>query len=180
MPYLTNSASHARSLSHHILLFRLALYAFLKLFLKLYGCHSCGCACAANNARYLHYVRKIWLILPELMCSFQRLSHACISINDFIVKPRTAHYNSYNLLDLDNPTWITVVILELIHALKPWPHGTGAFIRTKPSGSAVFCWLRITKLIAWSCTGDVSFKYLPYQLSMVVYLTTMVVTGNGG
>jgi hypothetical protein len=43
----------------------------------------------------------IWLILPELMCSFQRLSHACISINDFIVKPRTAHYNSYNLLDLD-------------------------------------------------------------------------------
>lgn len=44
----------------------------------------------------------IWLILPELMCSFQRLSHACISINDLIVKPRTAHYNSYNLLDLDN------------------------------------------------------------------------------
>ena len=27
--------------------------------------------------------------------------------------------------------------------------------------------------------GDVSFKFLPYQLSMVVYWTTMAVTGNG-
>src|SRR3954463_2261146 len=74
-----------------------------------------------NNPRILesNMIRvEIWLILPELMCSFQRLSHACISINDLIVKPRTAHYNSYNLLDLDNPTWITVVILELIHAPK--------------------------------------------------------------
>ena len=32
------------------------------------------------------------------------------------VKPRIAHYNSHCLLDLINPTWITVVILELIHA----------------------------------------------------------------
>jgi hypothetical protein len=43
----------------------------------------------------------IWLILPELMCSFQRLSHACISTRLNKVKPRTAHYNSYNLLDLE-------------------------------------------------------------------------------
>jgi hypothetical protein len=41
------------------------------------------------------------LILPELMCLSQRLSHACLSINDLIVKPRMAHYNSYNLLDLE-------------------------------------------------------------------------------
>ena len=27
--------------------------------------------------------------------------------------------------------------------------------------------------------GDESFKFLPYQLSMVVYWTTMAVTGNG-
>lgn len=33
----------------------------------------------------------IWLILPELMCLFQRLSHACLSLNELIVKPRTAH-----------------------------------------------------------------------------------------
>jgi hypothetical protein len=43
----------------------------------------------------------IWLILPELMCSFQRLSHACLSIIVLNEKPRTAHYNSYNLLDLE-------------------------------------------------------------------------------
>ena len=29
------------------------------------------------------------------------------------------------------------------------------------------------------CVGDESFKFLPYQLSMVVYWTTMAVTGNG-
>lgn len=34
-------------------------------------------------------------------------------------------------------------------------------------------------LIAWSCTGDASFKCLPYQLSMVGSAPTMVVTGNG-
>jgi hypothetical protein len=27
--------------------------------------------------------------------------------------------------------------------------------------------------------GEVTFKYLPYQLSMVVYWTAMVLTGNG-
>lgn len=57
------------------------------------------CTCVMVHELTLFTI--IWLILPELMCSFQRLSHACISINDFIVKPRTAHYNSYNLLDLD-------------------------------------------------------------------------------
>ena len=29
------------------------------------------------------------------------------------------------------------------------------------------------------CTGDISFKFLTYQLLMVVYWTTMVVTGDG-
>ena len=33
-----------------------------------------------------------------------------------------------------NPTWITVVILELIHATKLRPRGKSAFIRTKPIG----------------------------------------------
>jgi len=42
------------------------------------------------------------LILPELMCSFQRLSHACLSITCQTGKLRTAHYTSLNLLDLDN------------------------------------------------------------------------------
>ena len=34
-------------------------------------------------------------------------------------------------------------------------------------------------LIARACPGDVSFKCLPYQLSMVRAMPTMVVTGNG-
>lgn len=34
-------------------------------------------------------------------------------------------------------------------------------------------------LIARARPGDVSFKCLPYQLSMVGYAPTMVVTGNG-
>ena len=34
-------------------------------------------------------------------------------------------------------------------------------------------------LIAWPRAGDVSFKCLPYQLSMVRDMPTMVVTGNG-
>ncbi len=29
------------------------------------------------------------------------------------------------------------------------------------------------------CAGDESFKFLPYQLSMVRYWLTMVATGNG-
>ncbi|KAM3715612.1 hypothetical protein ACO02O_07491 [Dirofilaria immitis] len=50
---------------------------------------------------------------------WSRLSHACLSSNKpIMVKPRTAHYNSYNVLDVDYPTWITVAILELIHAPK--------------------------------------------------------------
>ena len=28
------------------------------------------------------------------------------------------------------------------------------------------------------CVGDESFKFLPYQLGMVVYWTTMALTGN--
>ena len=58
-----------------------------------------------------------------------------------MVKPRIAHYNSHCLLDVDDPTWITVVILELIHArTAPTSDGTSAFIRTKP----MICRLRST------------------------------------
>ena len=33
--------------------------------------------------------------------------------------------------------------------------------------------------IAWSCTGDSSFKFLPYQLSKVGYGPTLALTGDG-
>jgi hypothetical protein len=81
-----------------------------------------------------------------------------------------------------------VVILELIHANRvPTGHGRSAFIRSKPIGAAVsavvsyknLVTLNNFLLIARSCTGDASFKCLPYQLSMVGSAPTMVVTGNG-
>ena len=37
-----------------------------------------------------------------------------------MVKLRMAHYISYNLFEGDFTTWITVVILELIHAKGPF------------------------------------------------------------
>ena len=75
-----------------------------------------------------------------------------------------------------------MVILELIHAIELRPQGTSAFIRTKPISASRRCGL-VTLNNAVDrfglCTGDISFKCLPYQLSMVVYVPTMVVTGNG-
>jgi hypothetical protein len=57
-----------------------------------------------------------WLILPVVICLSQRLSHAGLSISQNKVKPRMAHYISYGSLDLRYLTWITLEILELIHA----------------------------------------------------------------
>ncbi len=38
-------------------------------------------------------------------------------------------------------------------------------------------WIKVTDRIAGLC--DKSSKFLPYQLTMVVYWTTMALTGNG-
>lgn len=74
------------------------------------------------------------------MWSFQRLSHACLSTCVFNTKPRMAHYNSYNLLDFDiNPTWITVVILELIHAQKLNLMGSMRILVENQASSDVLC-----------------------------------------
>ena len=61
----------------------------------------------------------------------------------------------------------------------------GAFIRTEPTGcssavsdSSVMTLDNFTDR-SRPCVGDVSFKCLPYQLSMVRDLPTMVITGNG-
>jgi len=100
------------------------------------------------------------LILPVVICLSQRLSHACLSMNWFKVKPRIAHYNSRRFLDL-RYTWITVVILELIHAIELRPYGTSAFIRTKPiSGNTVVWWLWITTQIA-----SVLYRQCIFQVS---------------
>ena len=43
--------------------------------------------------------RAIWLILPVVIRLSQRLSHACLSISNYTVKLRMAHYISYSLFD---------------------------------------------------------------------------------
>ena len=48
--------------------------------------------------------------IKPCMCKYKRL---------YTVKLRTAHYISYSLFDTYLTTWITVVILELIHARNP-------------------------------------------------------------
>jgi hypothetical protein len=81
-----------------------------------------------------------------------------------------------------NPTWITVAILELIHATQLRPRGKSAFVSPKPirsSRPAHLVTLNNFVPIACPSGGDVSFKCLPYQLSMVRAMPTMVITGNG-
>ncbi len=46
-------------------------------------------------------------------------------------------------------------------------------------GYALLVTLDNLQPIAWPRAGDVSFKCLPYQLSMVRDMPTMVITGNG-
>jgi hypothetical protein len=57
----------------------------------------------------------------------------------------------------------------------------GAFIRSKSIRSNPVFVMTLDNFspTAWPCAGGVSFKCLPYQLSMVGDMPTMVVTGNG-
>ena len=61
----------------------------------------------------------------------QRLSHACLSINDFILWNWELLIISVIVYLMVLATWITVVILELIHASNPNLR-RGVFIRWKP------------------------------------------------
>ena len=66
---------------------------------------ACPCvfvsAALAQQLQVRRRVNKIetWLILPVVIRSSQRLSHACLSINIYTVKLRMAHYISYSLFD---------------------------------------------------------------------------------
>ena len=53
----------------------------------------------SNRTSHSVWIR-IWLILPVVIRSSQRLSHACVSINNFTLKLRMAHYISYSLLEI--------------------------------------------------------------------------------
>ena len=76
-------------------------------------------------------------------------------------------------------TWISTVILELIHASRPDFCGRVVLIRhwTIPA-CPVSRWLMVIERIA-CFGGDNSFKFLTYQLSTVGYWPTVALTGNG-
>ena len=60
-----------------------------------------------------------WLILPVVICLSQRLSHACLSINNLYGETANGSLNQLWSTWQSLTTWITVVILELIHAKIP-------------------------------------------------------------
>ena len=56
--------------------------------------------CLTNNGLESKSLTLVtWLILPVVICLSQRLSHACLSLSDYTVRLRTAHYISYSLFD---------------------------------------------------------------------------------
>ena len=59
--------------------------------------------------------------------------------------------------------------------------GTAHLLDQNQPGFGLSDLMTLDKLeqIAWPRAGDVSFKCLPYQLTLVGYLPTMVITGNG-
>ena len=115
----------------------------------------------------------IWLILPVVICLSQRLSHACVSISiirrncEWLIKTVIVYLIIESYMDNRDK-------LQLIHAVRPGPRVVIISIKPFPSG---VWWIIIIERIAEFC--DKSFKFLPYQLWMVVYWTTMAVTGNG-
>ena len=61
---------------------------------------------------------ETWLILPVVICLSQRLSHACLSVNNSY-ETANGSLNQLSFIWWSFTTWITVVILELIHAKRP-------------------------------------------------------------
>ena len=107
----------------------------------------------------------------------QRLSHACLSINESILWNCEWLIISVIVYLMVLATWITVVILELIHASNP-DSRRGVFIRWKPMRGHPRI-LVIHNNFRIDLRIDASFKFLPYQLWMVGYWPTMALTGNG-
>ena len=77
-------------------------------------------------------------------------------------------------------TWITVVILELIHAPRPDSVEGLCLLVTEPT-QVLLGLLVIHNNPAYriASAGDESFKFLTYQLPTVWYWPTVAMTGNG-
>ena len=104
-----------------------------------------------------------WLILPVVVRSSQRLSHACLSMNiiqwncEWLIISVIVYLIVPCYLDnRSNSRANTCINAQLLDGqyLLDWNH---------PS-SLVIWWFTITFRIAWLHAGDGSFKFLPYQM----------------
>ena len=104
-----------------------------------------------------------WLILPVVVRSSQRLSHACLSMNiiqwncEWLIISVIVYLIVPCYLDnRSNSRANTCINAQLLDGqyLLDWNH---------PS-SLVIWWFTITFRIAWLQAGDGSFKFLPYQM----------------
>ena len=75
------------------------------------------------------------------------------------------------------PTWITVVILELIHASKPDFAEGLCLLDTEPTQVSPGHVVIHDNLTNCSLADDASFKFLTYQHSTVGYWPTVAMTG---
>ena len=104
-----------------------------------------------------------WLILPVVVRSSQRLSHACLSMNiiqwncEWLIISVIVYLIVPCYLDnRSNSRANTCINAQLLDGqyLLDWNH---------PS-LLVIWWFTITFRIAWLYAGDGSFKFLPYQM----------------
>ena len=74
-----------------------------------------------------------------------------------------------------------MVILELIHAdqLRPLRERALLLVQNQSGSARPLVTLDNFVPIAWPRAGDASFKCLPYQMTMVRDLPTMLATGSG-
>ena len=89
-----------------------------------------------------------------------------------------AHYISYSLFDgscyLDNRS-----NSRANTCVKPRLLGGVYLLDGNQCGATRYMVIHNNFANRMASAGDGPFKFLPYQLSMVVYWTTMAVTGNG-
>ena len=77
-------------------------------------------------------------------------------------------------------TWITVVILELIHAPKPNLSEGLCLLDTEPTQALLdLVVIHDNSMNRVALADDESFKFLTYQLPTVGYWPTVAMTGNG-
>lgn len=90
-----------------------------------------------ERASVHEHCRQMWPYLVDPASSHMLVSKIKPCMSKYILLHSETANGSLNQLWFIrwyNPTWITVVILELIHATKLRPRGKSAFIRSKPIG----------------------------------------------